>query len=152
MEQRLCISSPLVLSTLIRLKRFSKRNRRIQSGVTFSYINFLLRTVVHYRTVSAVRTPPSSTTTTTGCGETPALCQIVPPSPAFPNESTEEEGWAAEKCKHSKEQEGENEPPTSVFQAVWRLQSKKLKSRFLLNKQEIKSILELKMFFFSPLN
>lgn len=53
-EQRLCISSPLVLSlfvTLMRLEWFSKRNYWIQSGATFSYINLfsgLLYTIGQY--------------------------------------------------------------------------------------------------------
>ncbi|TMS20017.1 hypothetical protein E3U43_006510 [Larimichthys crocea] len=60
----------LVLFLFVTLIRLEKGNRWIQSGVTFNYINFFLRTVVHYKTVSAVRAPPSNTT---GYDDTPAL-------------------------------------------------------------------------------
>lgn len=86
-EQRLCISSSLVLSLSLSglwqdwsgsLKE--SLNSKCWNSVTFNYINSL-RTVVHYRTVSDVRLIPP--TTTTGCDDTPALCQILHPCPNF---------------------------------------------------------------------
>lgn len=108
-EQRLCISPTLVLSlfvTLIRLEWW------IQNAAIFNLYKLFLRTVVHYRTISTVRTPP---TTTPGCDNTPTLCQILPPGPAFPRDSTKERRWSLWRDVDSQRsrREGENEPPTS---------------------------------------